>query len=77
MFPHEFRKILPEPPSAAEILKQNQITREFYQEVKYRQELERYCQWYYATAQQHQQELEKMRGDINILGWFRRSQQSR
>lgn len=72
MFPHELRNIVPEPPIPAEILKQHQITREFYQEVKYRQEFESYCQWYYSTAKQHQQELQKMQGDFNILGWFRR-----
>jgi hypothetical protein len=72
MFPHELPHILPQPPVSAEILKEYKITREFYQEVAYRQDFERYCEWYYSTAKQHQQELEKMQGDFNILGWFRR-----
>lgn len=42
------------------------ITHEFYQELRHREAY----QWYHETAQAHQQELEKMRGDINILGWF-------
>jgi hypothetical protein len=76
MLPHELRDILPQPPVSAEILKEYKVTREFYQEVKYRQDFERYCEWYYSTAKQHQQELEKMQGDFNILGWFRRGKYS-
>lgn len=72
MLPHELRKFFPEPPSSAEILQRAKLTHEFYQELKYRQEFEQYCQWYYQTAKQHQQEFQKMQGDLNILGWFRR-----
>lgn len=72
MLPHELQNIVPEPTQEAEIFQRHQIVREFYEEVKYRQEFDAYCQWYYATAKQHQQELQKMQGDFNILGWFRR-----
>ncbi|WP_293124669.1 hypothetical protein [Microcoleus sp. bin38.metabat.b11b12b14.051] len=70
MLPHELQNVVPESTPAAEIFQQNQIVREFYGEIKYRQELERHCQWYYATAKQHQQELQKMQGDFNLFGWF-------
>jgi hypothetical protein len=49
-----------------------QTTRQFYQEVKTRSEFQSYCEWYYTTAEQHRQDLEKMRGEINIFQWFRR-----
>ncbi|MEG3858299.1 hypothetical protein [Microcoleus sp. herbarium12] len=70
MLPHELQNIVPESTAAAEIFQQNQIVREFYGEIQYRQELKRHCQWYYATAKQHQQELQKMQGDFNLFGWF-------
>lgn len=72
MLPHELQKVVPESTPAAEIFQQYQIVREFYDEIKYRQELERHCQWYYATAKQHQHQLQKMQGDFNIFGWFSR-----
>ena len=72
--PHEFQSIIPEANQlAAEILQAYQTTNEFYREIQYRENFENHCQWYYATAKQHQEELEKMRGDINIFGWFRRA----
>lgn len=72
MLPHELQNIVPEPTPTAEIFQRHQVVREFYDEVKYRQEFELYCQWYYATAKQHQQELQKMQGDFNIFAAFRR-----
>ena len=36
-----------------------------------REEFEAYCQWYDDTAEFHRQELEKMRGDLNLFAWFR------
>ena len=69
--PDEFRQIIPTPPSAVdEIFATHHVSGEFYREVQYRQELERYCQWYYETAAQHRQELQRMRSEINIFGWF-------
>ncbi|MBD2183466.1 hypothetical protein [Aerosakkonema funiforme] len=68
----ELRRIIPLPPVAGdEIFAAYQATSEFYQEVRYREEFERYCQWYYTTAQRHRQELQKMKREVNILGWFR------
>lgn len=58
--------------SEIEILQAYQFTAEFYREVQYREDFERHCQWYDETAERHRQELEKMRGDINIFGWFSR-----
>ncbi|HEY9810829.1 MAG TPA: hypothetical protein V6D13_15990 [Halomicronema sp.] len=66
----EFRSILPAPQPEIETLEAHQIARNFYREVEHRQDFQKYCQWYYETAQLHQQELQKMRNDINIFGWF-------
>ncbi|HEY9852232.1 MAG TPA: hypothetical protein V6D28_22350 [Leptolyngbyaceae cyanobacterium] len=72
----ELRQIIPMPPQAAdEMFAAYQATNQFYREITYRQEFERYCQWYYTTAEHHRQELKKMQSDINILGCFRRHQQ--
>jgi hypothetical protein len=69
--PEELQRIIPTPPpAAADIFATYQLVQEFRQEVEYRQEFEHYCQWYGATAQRHQQELKKMRNDINLFGWF-------
>ncbi len=55
------------------VLEAHQLTKDFYHEVQHRQAFERYCQWYYATASQNQQELQRMQNDFNLLGWFYRS----
>lgn len=55
-----------------EALEAIQITQEFHQEIKYRQDFERHCQWYYQTAHRHRNEMQKMLGDFNLLGWFLR-----
>jgi hypothetical protein len=69
----QFSRIIPQPEQpAAEILRATQAAQEFYREVRYRENFNNYCQWYYATAEQHQKELQEMRGDINIFGWFLR-----
>lgn len=72
MTPNEFRWIAP-PSAQLDLLETYQVSREFYREVWYRQELDHYCQWYQQTAKRHQQELQRMRQDLNILGWFRRN----
>ena len=56
--------------SGLEILEAHQVTYTFYEEVRYRQDFEAYCQWYYDTAERHRQEFESMKNDLNILGWF-------
>lgn len=70
MLPKEFFQFAPIPQDVAESLEAARVTREFYYELEYRQALETYCQWYYETAERHRQELDKMRGDINLFRWF-------
>lgn len=48
------------------------IAHEFRREVESRQALTEYCQWYRQTAEAHQQELTKLKQDINLMGWFNR-----
>lgn len=69
----ELQHIIPTPPSPAtqETFAAIASTREFYQEVKSRNQMNVYCAWYHTTAQQHRQELKQMRGELNILRWFR------
>jgi hypothetical protein len=65
--------IIPSPqPQAEETFAVYQTTHQFYQEVQARSEFKEYCEWYYMTAENHRQELEKMRGELNIFRWFRR-----
>ena len=68
----ELRSIFPALQPEIEILEAHQVAREFYREVEYREDFANYCQWYYETAERHQKELQKMRGDLNIFGWFLR-----
>lgn len=71
--PDELRQIIPAPqPDSEATFAAYQATSQFYQEVQSREALKRYCDWYYATAKHHQQELQQMRGELNILSWFRR-----
>lgn len=72
MLPNNFSQLIPYIQPELEILETYQVTQQFYQEVKYRQEFASYCQWYEETAEFHRQELQKMRGDINLFGWFLR-----
>lgn len=65
--------IVPLPQSEVEEnLAAYQTTREFHSEVETRLEFQRYCDWYYITAENHRQELARMRGELNIFQWFRR-----
>jgi hypothetical protein len=66
----QFRYIIPAPPPPADIFATYKLSNEFYREALHRQEHERYCKWYRLTAQSHRQELQKMRDDINLFGWF-------
>lgn len=68
--PEKFQFIVPAPPPSADIFATYQLAHEFHREALYRQEQERYCEWYRATAESHKQELRKMQGDINLFGWF-------
>ncbi|AFY45971.1 hypothetical protein Nos7524_0044 [Nostoc sp. PCC 7524] len=60
------------PPQVEEGFATYQTTKQFYYEVQTRLEFQSYCEWYYLTAEQHRQELKKMRGELNIFRWFRR-----
>ncbi|MGA7932878.1 MAG: hypothetical protein WCA35_04805 [Kovacikia sp.] len=57
-----------------EALEVHQVTQEFRWEVQYREEFDRYCEWYRMTAKKNQQELQKLQGDLNLFGWFCRKQ---
>jgi len=71
-----FRWLIPKSQVDPEALVAYELTREFHREVESREEFDRYCRWYHATAVQNRQELEKMRGDINLFGWFCRGRRS-
>ena len=65
--------IMPSPqPQVEEAFAAYQTTHQFYHEVRSRSEFQRYCEWYYTTAEQNRQELKRMRGELNIFQWFRR-----
>lgn len=67
------QRIIPLPqPEAQDVFHAHQVTRAFYDEVKHREELERYYEWYALTAKKHQQELEQMRGEFNLFRFFSR-----
>ena len=63
-------------PSSESHVKENiaasETTYQFYREIEVRSEFKRYCEWYYSTAEANRQQLEKMRGELNIFQWFRR-----
>lgn len=61
------------PPTAsleAEIFEVYYATHQFYQEAHRREDIDRTRDWYHTIAAQNRQELEKMRGDLNLFGWF-------
>lgn len=60
------------PPQIDEAFAAYQTTHQFYHEVQTRAEFRRYCEWYYSTAERNRQDLQKMRGELNIFQWFRR-----
>ncbi len=65
--------IIPSPqPQVEEGFAAYQTTHQFYREVEARSEFQRYCDWYYTTAERNRQELQRMRGELNIMQWFRR-----
>jgi hypothetical protein len=74
--PHELRRIVPLPqPEMEAIFAAYHATSQFYREVQTRETMSLYCDWYYRTAALHRQELQQMRGELNILSWFRRGKQ--
>ena len=71
--PDKLQHIIPAPQAEIEqTFAPYHTTRQFYREVQSRQALKLYCDWYYTTAERHRQELQQMRSELNILGWFRR-----
>lgn len=65
--------IIPSPqPQIEEGFAAYQTTHQFYHEVQTRTEFRRHCEWYYSTAERNRQDLQKMRGELNIFQWFRR-----
>ncbi|WP_071191436.1 hypothetical protein [Trichormus sp. NMC-1] len=70
---NELPYIVPSPqPEVDETFASYQTTHQFYHEVQTRSEFQDHCQWYYTTAAENRRDLEKMRGELNIMGWFRR-----
>lgn len=69
----ELQRIVPSSESIVnETIAVNETTYQFYREVEVRSEFKRYCEWYNSTAKKNREELEKMRGELNIFQWFRR-----
>ncbi|MEB3291617.1 MAG: hypothetical protein VKJ24_00515 [Synechococcales bacterium] len=66
------RWVVPVPAIEPEIVQTYRVTKAFYAEVQYRADLDSHCQWYEETARRNRQELQRMKGDINPLRWFRR-----
>ncbi|MEA5552336.1 hypothetical protein VB713_15445 [Anabaena cylindrica UHCC 0172] len=67
----ELPYIVPSPQSEVdETFSSYQTTHQFYHEVQTRSEFELHCQWYYKIASQNRRDLEKMRGELNIMQWF-------
>ncbi|GAP93506.1 hypothetical protein NIES2104_00120 [Leptolyngbya sp. NIES-2104] len=66
------RWFLPSIHAEPELFEIYRSTHQFYQEVHSRVEHDRYCEWYAEVSEQNRRELEKMRGDVNLFGWFRR-----
>jgi hypothetical protein len=72
--PESFSHIIPVPqPQSEEIFAVHQTTQAFYEEVRVRQAFEQYCDWYDRIAEQHRQDLKKMRRELNLLRWFYRT----
>ena len=68
--PLQWLRPAPRPP--VEVFAVYQATYEFHRELQYREALEQYCAWYDEVSATHRRELEQMRKDVNIFGWFNR-----
>jgi hypothetical protein len=68
-FQHHHIVPIPEPEAEA-VLQTFQLTYEFYDEVRYRDAFEQYCDWYAQLAAEHQQDLEQMRQEVNLFNWL-------
>lgn len=66
-----FHYIIPVPqPDVEEVFAVYRTTQDFYHEVEVRQAFEQHCQWYEQVAQQNRQDLQQMRREVNVMGWF-------
>ncbi|ARV58609.1 hypothetical protein BZZ01_08135 [Nostocales cyanobacterium HT-58-2] len=69
----ELPRIIPAPqPEVEDTFATYQTTHQFYQEVQVRSDFQQHCEWYNTTAERHRQELKRMRGELNIMQWFRK-----
>jgi hypothetical protein len=50
----------------------HQVAQAFSLEVKHRENVEAYCQWYYQVAAENQRDLKRMQSELNLLAWFNR-----
>ncbi|WP_228038472.1 hypothetical protein [Nodosilinea sp. LEGE 06152] len=72
MFEYLRPRSLETPQEVIEYLELHQAAQEFRLELEHRASLEEYCQWYYQVAAENQRDLEQMRSELNLLGWFNR-----
>ncbi|MGF1496071.1 MAG: hypothetical protein ACFB8W_04500 [Elainellaceae cyanobacterium] len=70
--PNISRPFFPEKSPEIEILEAHWATYSFHREVRHREELEAYCQWYCQVAEEHRREFAAMQRELNILAWFGR-----
>ncbi|NJM23643.1 MAG: hypothetical protein HC836_08525 [Richelia sp. RM2_1_2] len=69
----ELQRIVPSGSSQSqENIAASETTYQFYREVEVRSEFKLYCEWYHCTAKNNREQMEKMRGELNIFQWFRR-----
>ena len=69
-----FSYLIPLPPAApSQQFEAYSFTHAFYDEVQVRQANAEYCRWYAQVAAENRQESERMRSELNPLGWFYRS----
>ncbi|NEO27890.1 MAG: hypothetical protein F6K03_13635 [Kamptonema sp. SIO4C4] len=72
----EYPNYVPKP-TPPELFSTYQLAYEFHREAQVRQDHQEYCQWYNEAAQRHQQEYQRMQGDINLFGCFLRKKQKK
>ncbi|MGD1907977.1 MAG: hypothetical protein ACFB0C_18585 [Leptolyngbyaceae cyanobacterium] len=59
-------------PSESLIL--HQMAQQVRAEIQHREAFNRYCEWYAAIALEHQQDLEKMQAEPQLLTWSPKKQ---
>lgn len=76
MFEHLLRRYQADAYEVHEALELHQLTLEFKQEQRYREELDAYCREYSAIAERHQQEHADMQNEPNLFALFWRKRRS-